>query len=458
MSFQKFQKSIKFLASLKLAVFVILSIVVISAVGTIIESKYDAFAAKKLVYDTFWMYLIMSLLTINLTAVIVERFPWKKRHAAFILAHIGIIILLFGSWLTSKYGIDGSMYIEIGKESKYVSLPETELSVYSSFDGMQYTKLYASEVDFFTHPPTLESPIEIPMDSGSLKVIDYKKYVLPNRVIEGTENQNHGSAVRFQIHNDRVNVVEWLVQKTKQEPIGMNFGPASISLGIIPAQSKGGNEIYLSSSGDQVEYALFRKESSSAFKKGKLSEGNELDTGWMGLKLKILRYHPYAIEKFDIKERPYPTPLTTSAIKVRYKNEDNWIIQNDVYKFFSEKAVFVLSYGQKKMDIGFPIFLKEFVKDNYQGTQKAMSYKSHVRLPDASEYEISMNEPLKKNGLTFYQASFQENETGQIQASILSVNYDPGRWLKYLGSFIISLGTILLFYFKRLEFKFKRKE
>ena len=64
-----------------------------------------------------------------------------------------------------------------------------------------------------------------------------------------------------------------------------------------------------------------------------------------------------------------------------------------------------------------------------------------------------MNQPLKYNGYTFYQASFQENEKGEATASILSVNRDPGRWVKYLGSFLIVLGTIIMFYFKRRQRK-----
>jgi hypothetical protein len=60
-----------------------------------------------------------------------------------------------------------------------------------------------------------------------------------------------------------------------------------------------------------------------------------------------------------------------------------------------------------------------------------------------------MNEPLKYRGLTFYQASFQQDTDGTPIASILSVNYDPGRWIKYLGSLILTLGTVLLFYNKR---------
>ncbi len=73
-----------------------------------------------------------------------------------------------------------------------------------------------------------------------------------------------------------------------------------------------------------------------------------------------------------------------------------------------------------------------------------------------SEQLISMNEPLKYKGLTIYQASFQE-ENGQPVASIFSVNQDPGRWVKYLGSLIMTIGIVLLMWFKHLDFKIAKK-
>ena len=87
---------------------------------------------------------------------------------------------------------------------------------------------------------------------------------------------------------------------------------------------------------------------------------------------------------------------------------------------------------------------------------RAASYESEVNVPELGDLVISMNEPLKHEGLTFYQASFHEDDAGRPIASVLSVNKDPGRFLKYLGSLLIVLGSIVLFYFKR-TFRKKKK-
>ena len=81
-----------------------------------------------------------------------------------------------------------------------------------------------------------------------------------------------------------------------------------------------------------------------------------------------------------------------------------------------------------------------------------MSKKAKVR-DGHKEVLISMNNPLKYDGFTFYQASFEQDDMGNPTASILSVNNDPGRFLKYLGSMLLVLGSIHLFYMKRRKVK-----
>lgn len=453
-------KVIKFLASLKLAVIILISFSVIIAVGTIVESRFDAIAAKKLVYDTFWMYFIMIALIVNLTAVIVDRWPWQKRHMSFIFAHVGIIILLFGGFLTMQWGLDGSMRIPIGGKSSFVTTQDTEINVYSSFDGDRYTRIFGSAVDFFRKHPTTENPFIIPALDTELKIIDYKDYVLPNRKVKPDTDKKMGSALRFQIRNDRVNVVEWLVQKRKGALAQQNFGPAKVFLGEIPKSGDGTNSIYFNPVSDtKIEYATFKKDSDKVFKKGVLEEGSEFDTGWMGLVVKVLRFYPIAKEEWDVEVKDRPTPLTTPAIKIKFNDKERWALLNDTLQFFTDNAVYILNYGNSQIDLksqfgnDFNVELKNFEIDRYQGTMRAMAYKSFVSLPGIEKAEISMNEPLKYNGLTFYQSSFQEDPPGRPIASIFSVNHDPGRPLKYIGSILISLGIIMLFWFKKIGTK-----
>ncbi len=460
MNKSRFRKIIKALASLKLAVVVIIAIAVLTAIGTIVEARYDAYAAKKLVYDTYWMYGIMGFLCINLIAVMVDRLPWKKRHVAFVFAHIGILILLFGGLLTMKFGLDGSMRIGINESNSFVQVPETDLVVYTSFDGDRYSKTYESEVDFFRKPPTVEKPYVIPAYNGEMKIVDYVKYALPAKKVVEDESGKAGAGLRFQVQNPNVNVIEWIVQRKKNTVTTHDFGPAQVHLGPAPIHGEGKNEIYLTPGSDPkkptLDYVVFYKDKVAPAKKGTLKEGDMFEPGWMGIQFRVLRYMPSAVEDWDLQVMDRPTPLTTSAIKILFAGKEHWALLNDMVKFFTDDSVYLLTYGNRRIDLGFSMKLLSFEVNRYQGTMRAAAYKSMISVPDIEKHEISMNEPLKYKGLTFYQASFQE-ENGRPTASVFSVNHDPGRFWKYLGSLIMTLGIILLFYFKHLDFKLTKK-
>ncbi len=444
----KQKKIIHFLASVKLAVVIILYLCVVIAWGTIVESRYDAQAAKVKVYDSLWMYIGFTALATSLIAVMVDRWPWKLRHAPFIFAHLGIIAILIGSVQTLRWGLDGSMVIGIGQSQKQVTIPEQQIMIYASFDGNRLSKIYEKDVNFLRNP--LDEPIVIPTEAGDFKFVEFSPYVVAQQTVLPSKETQLGAGVRYQIANEQFQHIDWLVQKKEGSSAQQDLGPLKIRLGQMGPRTDKKNEVVLEVAGpEKLRYQIFSKDRDKALKKGEVKEGQSIELGWMGLKLKVLRYLPKALEKWDVKKRESPTPLTVSALKFVHNDKEHWILLNDTLRVFSPQAAYFVSYLNRRIDLDFSIRLKEFEKENYAGTQKAMTYKSLVEIPGHGEHEITMNEPLDWKGLTFYQASFQEDEFGQPVSSVLSVNYDPGRPLKYGGSLIMVLGIILLFYNKR---------
>ena len=63
-----------------------------------------------------------------------------------------------------------------------------------------------------------------------------------------------------------------------------------------------------------------------------------------------------------------------------------------------------------------------------------------------------MNAPLTHGKYTFYQSGFDQTADGK-DVSVLSVAYDPGRFLKYLGSLMICVGIFVMSYVKGRLFK-----
>ena len=142
-----------FFISLKLALFTLSSLAVLTAIGTFIESRYNQEWANKLIYHSSWMLILMILLALNLTMVLVDRWPWKKRHSPFIFAHVGILIVLLGSFFTKYFGIDGSLRFAEGEKADRLSVSEMEIKIYSSYDGENFRLLYENPVDMLFQKP-----------------------------------------------------------------------------------------------------------------------------------------------------------------------------------------------------------------------------------------------------------------------------------------------------------------
>jgi hypothetical protein len=445
------EKIFRFLCSLKLAVIVIVSLGTIAGIGTIYESKYDAITAQKLVYHSWYMYGVLSLLCVNLIAVAVDRLPWQKRHTGFVLAHIGIITLLLGSYLTHRAGIDGTMSFEIGDKNRYIATHETEVVVYHLKDLENSEKIFSQDVDFLTQNPK-KHPLHIPIEDGEILIHDFMPYAKKDTTIIATDKVTDGPALRFQLQNSFVNFVEWIMQSGTQ-PAKLNLGPAQIVL--MRDSTKyltlgGQNEIviYPTKSASQLKYEIYDKEA-KMLRSGTFPVGGVFSTPWMNINFRAIQFYPKSQVLNHYERIEYPNATSSSAAQINFQGKDYWLGLDTALELYADKSVYFITYGNKRIDVGFSMTLNKFDVENYEGTQMAKAYQSVMDVPGIGEKVISMNEPLKHNGYTFYQSSFEQDRMGKPIASILSVNYDPGRWVKYTGCFLIILGAIMLFYFKK---------
>lgn len=106
----------------------------------------------------------------------------------------------------------------------------------------------------------------------------------------------------------------------------------------------------------------------------------------------------------------------------------------------------------------FSLHLVEFRHDRYPGTEIPKDFSSLVRLerPDTGEkreVRIYMNNPLRYNGETYYQSSFDKDDQG----SVLQVVRNPGWLTPYFACVLVSLGLCIQFGIHLLGFAEKRK-
>jgi ABC-type transport system involved in cytochrome c biogenesis permease subunit len=113
-----------------------------------------------------------------------------------------------------------------------------------------------------------------------------------------------------------------------------------------------------------------------------------------------------------------------------------------------------MSLRRKRYYKPFRIHLDKFRFDRYTGTEKAKNYSSDVRVLDETGKElfpkhIAMNEPLRYNGETFYQADF-DHETEK--ATVLQVVKNPGWLLPYIACVVVGLGLAAHFGIYLIQF------
>lgn len=447
----------RFSSSFQLGIPILATLAVLIAWGTIIEAQYDAQAAKKMIYDSWAMWTVMGLMIYNLSIVVIDRFPWQSKHYPFITVHAGLITIVLGGFVTSQFGLDGQMVVNISGKNNFISVDKTDLVVYATFDGDRYSKVVDREVDFFNKPPSQNKPLFLELGTDKIEILEYAKYARLQNKVKVSKDLTSGASVRFLIRNANVQQVEQITQGKKNKLASLSLGPAKVHVGEVPAKLSFAhleNEIYLTPiDSEKIKYTVLNKDNMKPTRSGIIKIGQMVETGWMGLELRILDYIPQANEEYEVTSLDKPNPLTTSAIKIRHLNVEKWLALNDVVKLFGADSAYLLSYQNRRIDLGFDLNLRQFEVKRYQGTARAMEYASQVEAVSKDlkiEQTISMNEPLKFMGYTIYQASFQEDEqTGKPVASVFSINRDPGRWIKYLGSLIFSLGIIWLFYQRR---------
>ncbi|WP_257309382.1 cytochrome c biogenesis protein ResB [Geothrix fuzhouensis] len=114
--------------------------------------------------------------------------------------------------------------------------------------------------------------------------------------------------------------------------------------------------------------------------------------------------------------------------------------------FTHEGHTYSLSMRLRRQYLPYAFTLKQFRHDVYPGTDIPKNFSSLVQVVNPSQKEsrevlIYMNQPLRYEGKTFYQASFGKNDT----LSVLSVVENPGWILPYVSCVLVSLGLLVHF-------------
>jgi len=134
----------------------------------------------------------------------------------------------------------------------------------------------------------------------------------------------------------------------------------------------------------------------------------------------------------------------------------DWLEQPQT--FTANRRTYQLQLRPERFYLPFSLRLLRFQHDVYEGTDIPKNFSSQMLLnrPDTGEHRevlIYMNNPLRYDGRTFYQASFDTDNQG----TILQVVKNPGWLTPYLACVLIATGMVVQFLSHLIPFLRKRR-
>ncbi|MFN7951684.1 MAG: cytochrome c biogenesis protein CcsA [bacterium] len=115
------RKLLASLASLKLAVLLLVSLLLGLAAGTILESARGTETAGRLVYYAWWFLALEAIFAVNVLASIATLFPWGNQRVGFLTTHGALLVILIGSALTYFFKSEGRVFLWEGESANEIA-------------------------------------------------------------------------------------------------------------------------------------------------------------------------------------------------------------------------------------------------------------------------------------------------------------------------------------------------
>lgn len=118
---------LRFFGSLKLAVALLVVLGAVIGTATFLEAHRGRDYAQWCVYGSGWFIALLAALAVNIFAAAITRWPWRRRHAGFVLTHAGLLVLLAGAVQTFLFGTQGQIVLREGEQTSDMLVPKASL-------------------------------------------------------------------------------------------------------------------------------------------------------------------------------------------------------------------------------------------------------------------------------------------------------------------------------------------
>ncbi len=498
------QRLWKFLTSLKLTVVLLLLSTLLVFLGTLAQVHEGLWEAQErwfksyLVFrragDAWWVppvftggYTLGFSLLINLLAAHIKRFQFTWKKVGIHLTHAGIVLLLVGQLVTDMFSRESFMRFDLG-EGQTLAYSEAhrdvELVVAAEpgADGREKVVSFAGKAvkrKLLLQGSDLPFEIRVSDFAENCEVLSHasvKEAATQLLTALGTLESKYGSAEALPIEAQRA--ME-------------NEGRAAIWAEALKAVGELDKDIVAAAkrvAADSAREGKLRAELKTRFKAQMLGAFQRIPPMQLANeRMRAMRYVGREISEgrtIQPDALPAAAPqgsgqkaIVTAQPEVRGMDQQNtpfakvellqkgvslgvwvvspWLNMQDVSV---DGHVFKIGMRNERYYQPFSLKLVKTTHEVYPGTDIPKNFQSRMLLENVAkgetrEVDISMNNPLRYGGLTFYQHQMGRTEpTGGKGTSVLQVVRNPGWLTPYLGCAVVSLGMLWQFLFHLVGF------
>lgn len=460
----------KFLASIYLALILLVVLIAACVVATVIEKDLTFQVVHAYVYSSWWFTLWLLMLGVNVFCAAAVRFPWRRDQFGFVITHAGIIVILFGGLIDRYWGVEGNIRMEEGQPAtRRINLPGEELVV--QVGGMEKSAFTPFSMALVKRKSDVSFAVASPDPDVKVRAVAIQP-VSPS--IAGMEPAEDGQpAVRWHFDSAMMGrQPQWLMMNDT-----VSMGPAIIRFTHgQPPRIPGTAE--LSFFLDDGGRLCFQRSSKSATSTGRVEVGTPTPLEWgMEAAFVVDQYFPGARPKVLWTPRTGAPPPASSMrenstfygvrcqVQVGGLSEFVWVGPRLASPVSPWQEVTVgdrtvrLRQSNRTAELPFSVQLVKFEAPYHEGLaseERFEKFESLLRFnnEEGREQTASMNHPATYPtswwrpalGMSYRISQAGHEMPNNPRASIVQVLRDPGWFPKWFGSLMVCGGIFTMFY------------
>ncbi|HEY9190601.1 MAG TPA: cytochrome c biogenesis protein CcsA [Sulfurovum sp.] len=436
----------KYIFSMKMAVFMLFAFGALVGAATFIENDYGTQTARALIYKAQWFEVFLAYFVAILVYNIIKYKSYKTKPAVF-LFHFSFLVIALGALVTRYVGYEGIMHIREGAVSNTMVSDVNMLQIHAA----EGDKSASYEKELYLSSMTgnhLTQTLQVGEKEVKIELLKY----LPTAQEKAVPSPEGKKLLELKISTGQKGENYYIGKGERKD-----FGNFYLGYEVEPTTDKPTFLIKEEGEGYKVDFpfalqTLNMNDRSSA----------ELQAGENAFKNRMLyRFGANAIVLKEVHEKAI---VTLESDEIKPQKGQNEYIEWKVSVGDESKVITTRPYsgrvgkvhrmeldgvkvdmrvGAKVIELPFSIKLEDFELERYPGSMTPASYSSDVVLIDKEQgitmpYKIYMNHILDHRNYRFFQSSYDQDEKG----TVLSVNHDPGTLPTYIGYILLTIGMI----------------